>query len=235
MLIQSLKKLWHLVILLVTPRSRAEFVTRLKYREAHYQGATYTRLDRFPRLFAQAALLLKPINNPKIISFGCSTGEEVFTLAKYIPHAQITGVDINKWCLARAEKQNTNKNLSFIHRNSTAYDELSDIDAIFCLAVFQRTENRVNEIKEITEGLTFEKFEKELLILDEKLKVGGFLFIDHSDFSFHDTRIACNYIAHEFDGSKRHRERPLFGKDNILIAENYILPRVFIKQKHRLD
>ena len=232
MLIQLLKKLWHLIILLVAPRRRAEFVTRLKYREAHYQGATYTRLDRFPRLFAQAAMLLKPIDNPKVVSFGCSTGEEVFSLAKYIPHAQITGVDINKWCLARAKEQNTNRKLSFIHRNSAAYNALLNIDAVFCLAVFQRTENRVNEINEITEGLTFEKFENELFILDKKLKIGGFLFIDHSDFSFEDTIIACRYVAHEFDQSKRYRERPLFGKDNTLIAKNHVMQRVFRKQKH---
>ena len=35
------------------------------------------------------------IEHPKILSFGCSTGEEVATLSKYIPHGSIVGVDIN--------------------------------------------------------------------------------------------------------------------------------------------
>jgi len=185
-------------------------------------------------LFSQCEAALKHIANPHIISFGCSTGEEVFSLAEYMPHAKITGVDINKWCLKQCNKQNKNKNLSFINRVSQEYDKLDNVDALFCLAVFQRSENRVNNLIKIDKGLTFQRFEKEMSILDKKLKVGGLLFLDHCDFRFEDTVTASNYQSFEFEKSERFRNRPLFGKNNEIISMDHYLKREIIKQKEKL-
>jgi chemotaxis methyl-accepting protein methylase len=45
----------------------------------------------------------------KILSFGCSTGEEVRTLSeKYFPGCIIHGIDINKAIVAQTSKSNTN-------------------------------------------------------------------------------------------------------------------------------
>lgn len=226
-----LKRILSFIRSIRNPRFRSEILTRIEYKDRHYQGTTYTRLNRFPVLFSQCELVLKHITKPQIISFGCSSGEEVFTLAQYMPCAKITGVDINKWCLKQCNKKSTNKNLFFINRISQEYDRLNSVDAIFCLAVFQRAENRINNFIKIDKGLTFQKFEEEMSILDKKLKVGGLLFIDHCDFSFEDTYIASNYISFEFENSKRFRDRPLYGKNNEIISMQHWLDRVFIKQK----
>ena len=59
-----------------------------------HQNENHTSLDRYPSLFAKTKGI-QP-NPKKIMSFGCSTGEECTTLRKYYPEALIVGIEINR-------------------------------------------------------------------------------------------------------------------------------------------
>jgi hypothetical protein len=45
------------------------------------------------------------IDQPKILSFGCSVAEEECTLSTYILHASIIGIGINTWCLRESNRK----------------------------------------------------------------------------------------------------------------------------------
>jgi SAM-dependent methyltransferase len=212
----------------VNARYRSEYLTRRRYRDRHFQGPTFTTRDRSPIVFEACAKYLAPVTEPKLLSFGCSTGEEAFTLAEYMPAAIIIGVDINEWCVRQCIRKNKSEKLHFYHRLSADFEAESGFDAIFCIAVFQRGENRDFKDK-ITEGFTFDQFEAEISMLDAKLKPGGLLVVHHSDFSFMDTGVAGHYTPLPFEGNKKVLNRPLFDRDNVRVSEVSVGYRVFVK------
>jgi len=227
---QCMKRCWLGVKFFSDGRLRYETLTKLRFGDRIHQQSTFTRSNRYPLLFKECADYLSSVSNPKILSFGCSTGEEINSIGQYLPNANIMGVDINKWCLKQGRRKYKNQNFSFVHRFSDEFTNANGFDAIFCMAVFQRTENRTNKDNSVACGLRFEQFEQEIKILDEKLRSGGLLIIDHADFSFVDTTISKKYTPlRSFGRNKLLRNRPLFDRENQKIAEEYKSYRVFVK------
>jgi hypothetical protein len=60
-----------------------------------------TGLNRYPHVYAHVHALAT-LKHRKILVFGCSTGEEVISLAKTFPHAVIVGVDVDDATLSVA-------------------------------------------------------------------------------------------------------------------------------------
>ena len=226
-----------LLLFLTSGRFRSEKLAAWKSKGGYHQRSTLTAPDRYPLLFQQAKLyFMNKADNPNILSFGCSTGEEVFTLGKYLPNAHVVGIDINKWCLRQCWKNNGNpRQYSFLYRFSREFEAAGNFDAIFCLAVFQRTENRTNEDNSISTTYTFGQFEQEITMLDGKLKEGGLFVIDHSDFSFKDAFCSKNYLPLPFENNQLLRYRPLFDRNNQKIAETQNNFRMFVKQSKTGD
>ena len=220
---------WKVWQFLTNKSFRLGIITKLKFNRSYYQHSTFTINNRYPILFRECANYLLKRENPKILSFGCSTGEEVFSISRYIPNSNIVGVDINPWCIKQCLEKDYKKEHTFIHRFSTNFEYQSDFDAIFCMAVFQRTENRTNTDNSKSVGFLFEKFENEISILDQKLKSGGLFIIDHSDYNFMETTCAKKYKPLNFENNQRFYKRPLFNRDNIKISESHNLNRIFIK------
>jgi hypothetical protein len=221
-----LKKCNHLIKLLTDGVYRGEHYTKRKFKD-YYQRSLLTAHNRYPLLFAQSKSYLSTIKNPFILSFGCSTGEEVATISEYIPDANIMGIDINEWCIRQCKKKHNNPRFHFHHRASNEFEGANNFDAIFCMAVFQRTENRL--YNNIAQQLTFEQFEKEILLLDNKLKPGGLFIIENSDFRFTDTSCSKHYAPLIFEKSNYILKRPHFGKNNKKIADVQNNPRIFVK------
>lgn len=226
----SLKQVWTVFKFVFYGSYRSLTFTKIRYGNHYLQGPTLTLPNRYPLLFKACADYLSKTANPKILSFGCSTGEEVFSIGKLIPEAQILGVDINPWCIRQAKKKTTSPNHTFVHRLSQEFESAGPFDAIFCMAVFQRPENRHNKDNSQTEGILFEQFEKEIIMLDKKLRPGGLLIIDHADFRFSDTSVSQNYKPlSTFEQNNLTRNRPVFDRNNKKIAEKNDSYRVFVK------
>lgn len=217
-------------LLLTNSRLRVELFAKWKNNSNHHQISTYTENNRYPLIFKACTHYLQKIEVPEIISFGCSTGEEVRTLDEYMPAAIIYGIDINKWCIKQCIKQNISTTHFFYHRTSKEFERLQNVDAIFCMAVFQKTDDRLPDKKEKTKLFTFQSFEEEIILLDKKLKKDGLFIIDFSDFNFMDTVVANKYVPLEFDKNQFRRKYPLFDKNNHKIADEKFLYRVFVKQ-----
>ncbi|MCX6205014.1 MAG: class I SAM-dependent methyltransferase [Bacteroidetes bacterium] len=218
-------------LLLTNSRLRVELFEKWKNNNNHHQISTFTGNNRYPLLFKECTQYLQKIEKPQIISFGCSTGEEVRTLGEYIPAAIIYGIDINKWCIKQCKKHNSSTSHYFYHRTSKEFETVQNVDAIFCMAVFQRTDDRLPNKKHNTKLFTFKAFEEEILLLDRKLNKNGLLIIDFSDFNFMDTVVAKNYVPLNFENNQILRKFPLFDRNNHKVSEEKFLYRVFVKQE----
>lgn len=230
-LARLLRSLGHVRRFLLNPRIRSEQITRVLHAGSHIQGATYSESDRYPALFAACRNQLAGIPAPAILCFGCATGEEAFSLADYLPHATILGVDLNRWCLRQAQRNNHNPRVRFLHATSREFASQGPFDAIFAMAVFQRSENRNHPGPVAHASFSFVQFEREIGRLDARLKPGGIFFIDHADFRFEDTAAAARYTPLQFPGVQFVHQRPLFGPDNRLIAAEYTMQRAFQKKR----
>jgi len=223
------KAAWRTWQFLSVPGLRAQWVTELLHPAQYFQRSTFTAPNRYPELFAECEQQLALLASPKILSYGCATGEEVFSLSERLPHAIVTGVDINSWCIRQCNRRKTCDGQSFYRRNSRAFRELECLDAILCLAVFQRAENRADSDVLVAVGISFSQFESELEMLDAKLTTGGLLFIDHTDFDFTETALSRGYRPLAFEANRIHYKRPLFDKFNRRVSDEQNLLRGFAK------
>ena len=88
----KLKFAWHVFRLATDGRYRAERSAWLKSQKYHFQFYTRTAHNRYPAIFQTCAHYLRTNPQAKLLSFGCSTGEETRTLAEYMPQATVVGI-----------------------------------------------------------------------------------------------------------------------------------------------
>ena len=134
-----------------------------------HQGPNRTALNRYPEVFAAPAPDAR-----RILSFGCSTGEECVTLAEYFPKAEIVGADINPVILLQARKHRSDQ-IRFVYASDRILSGLGGFDAIFCMAVLRSAGH-----------YPFEIFEERALFLETLLRPGGLLVIHNSPYRFGD-------------------------------------------------
>lgn len=74
-----------------------------------YTGARFSAPLARCRRFTSWILQYVPHANPlRVLDIGCGTGLQIFDLAKAVPHAQLTGVDISKVNIGLAEEAKNN-------------------------------------------------------------------------------------------------------------------------------
>jgi len=108
-----------------------------------HQTTALTGMDRYPAIFSACREYFGDKRDLKILSFGCSTGEEVLTLRQYFPSAFITGADINRRSLSVCRKRKVDDRIAFVYSSRDAIRALGPFDAIFCMAVLQRTPHMI--------------------------------------------------------------------------------------------
>jgi SAM-dependent methyltransferase len=172
-------------------RSRFELRRRLRRPvEERFQPYPHTLPDRYPWLFDFAAAALDGVTAPRLLSFGCSRGDEVFSLRRRFPGAAIKGVDIDPGniaaCLARSRPLEDDR-LSFEAASNTRGEPSGHYDAIFCLAVLCHGDLTVTRAQKSEPLLCFGDFERAVVDLARRLKPGGLLFLHTTNFRFSDT------------------------------------------------
>ncbi|MFZ2633776.1 MAG: methyltransferase domain-containing protein [Desulfosalsimonadaceae bacterium] len=101
---------------------------------------------RWSFLFGRTQLIkqiARHINPVRILEIGCGTGKNLAALSKQFPDAELTGVDLSKDMLKRAEKRlsGCGKKAAFIHR---VYSRPLHPKASFDLIVFSYTLSMIN-------------------------------------------------------------------------------------------
>ena len=160
----------------------------LSIKNKSIQIATVTALDRYPSIFESTTrIITERDSQTKVLSFGCSTGAEVFTLDSiYLEGCEIIGLDINDEVIKEAKNQPTsNKNkISFF--NTKEFDYKQTFDVILAMSVLCKWPQAQAKLY-IKDMYSFEDFSLQIIEIDSLLKVGGFFVIHNSNYYFEDT------------------------------------------------
>jgi SAM-dependent methyltransferase len=212
---------------------RADQIMRVRRPRNLFQYRSLTFSDRYPVIFDFVRARLAAVAEPGLLSFGCATGEEVFSLRRSFPNATIKGIDINAHniavCRARLREAGDPK-IEFSQANSATEEGAESYDAIFCLAVFQHSSLQDRAIASCENYIRFEAFEETLRGLTRCLRPGGYLAIRHADFRFTDTACAADFrtlLRIEPEGAPH----PRFDRNNRRLPDEHDTDVVFQKQK----
>ena len=164
--------------------------------QGQFQPYNHTLPDRYPWLFKFASARLGDSPVLRLLSFGCSTGEEAFALRKYFPKAVIKGIDIDSAnvavCEMRAQTDHSPA-MSFATAATTNGELASSFDAIFCLAVLCNGDLTISGAQRSDPLLNFEDYEQMVTDFERCLRPGGLLFLHTTNFRFKDTASARNF------------------------------------------
>ena len=188
------------------------------------QLSNTTYFDRHPLLFKIVKDYFKEKNAIKIFSFGCSKGEECFTLNEYFPNSLIIGVDIRKKNIRIANKNNQSKNISFKSIDILKSTISKKFDLITAFSVFCR-EPEARLLDNISKIFNFSAFENYIKELDRLLYVNGVFVIENSNYRFSDTSVISKYKTLY----SQKTSFPLFNKDGNKISNDVNVGKIFKK------
>ena len=154
--------------------------------DAPEQVSNVTRMDRYPAIFSVAKAAAGP-DPERILSYGCSTGEEPLTLAQnYFPGSQILGVDVSDEALARAQIITEGvANVRIARSGRQTIAEAGPYDIIFAMSVLCR-----NPLpKDHRDVFPFVRFEHLVAGLMDCLKTGGLLVIANANYTLTQSRL----------------------------------------------
>jgi SAM-dependent methyltransferase len=222
-------------------RACRSFITNDKYRSTTllvwfkprqvHQTTVLTWMDRYPKIFSACRDFFGGDAEIRILSFGCSSGEEVLTLRRYFPRAFITGADINPRNLALCRKHEVDDRIVFVSSDRGRIQPHGPFDLILCMAVLQRTPHAVEEqrLTSLKAIYPFEKFDRQVSELDSHLKTGGLLVIHHTQYLVADTSVAAAYDA--LEGIERVNDGPKFDRNSDLVTSDVAIASVFRKMR----
>ena len=182
-----------------------------------FQPWGYTEPGRYPRLFAGIGELLPAA--PDLLSFGCASGDEIYTLDQRFAPRSILGVDISARriaiCRRRVRREPPRAQVRFEVAGSAETLSPASFDAVFALAVFRHGDLRAAPPR-CDHLVRFADFERTVTGLARCVRPGGLLVLRHAQFRFADTAIAA-----EFDPvlSVRTTGTRCYGPDNCLMPE----------------
>lgn len=199
-------------------RYRSEAHLRRAGAPELFQVTGYTAPGRYPVLFAALARALGEDTAPRVLSFGCSSGEEIESLRALLPAASFVGIDINPHSIALARRRLAGSGVRLIHAGRIGTLPEAPFDAIVCMAVLQRTELNHQRPPLCTPLLSFATFDAMITEFDRELRTGGLLLLQHSNFRFTDTTVSSRYApVAELPALTPGTAK--YGRDNRLIAE----------------
>ncbi len=228
--VRSLSATYRLVLACSTAEHRSTLRARLSNPRALHQTTILTWMDRYPGIFAACRDHVGDGPDLRILSFGCSTGEEVLSLRRYFPMASIVGAEINSRSLALCLRHSVDNRIAFVPSDSDTIQSYGPYDVILCMAVLQRTPHAI-EARRITSLkwiYPFEKFDHQVSELDKQLNQDGLLVIHHTQYRFADASVAGRYVpldpaGQEIDAGLK------FGRDGRRLDRTQAVGSIFVK------
>ncbi len=185
-----------------------------------FQPSATTLPDRYPDAFAYVRDRITS-SNPRILSFGCSSGEELLSVLSHVPHGQVRGIDVNPLAVRAAQalirRAGVTNRVSVRLAGDAQGEEPGSCDAIFAMAVFRHGSLGARP-PTCDRYLRFADFDRTVTGLAAALRPGGLLVIRHANFRFKDCRVAREFervypLLGDADWSSR---SPAYGPDDRL-------------------
>jgi cyclopropane fatty-acyl-phospholipid synthase-like methyltransferase len=177
-----------------------------------FQPFATTSNDRYPALFDALAERLAHLPAPRILSFGCSTGEEVRALRARMPHARIIGIDLNPRSIEIARTNDRHPLSEYRIAGAPRADDR--FDSVLALAVFRHGTLEAGRPDNCAAILPFARFAAGIAMLDAVLEPGGWLAVWNAHFRFADTRTAAKYARDPLAMTGQPPLDLLYGPDN---------------------
>jgi SAM-dependent methyltransferase len=199
----------------------------MRYRVRHpvpgrFQPYHHTLPDRYPWLFRFAAAALGERKDCRLLSFGCSRGDELLSLRRYFPGAAITGIDFDRTNIARCRARINDPLVRLAVSATTEAETDQYYDAIFCLAVLCHGQLTISGAWRSDPLLHFADFARTVTDFARCLKPGGLLVLHTTSFRFCDTEVAGNFDVLLEAEPGQMADDVQFGRDNIrLEGERY--------------
>lgn len=185
-----------------------------------FQPYTTTGPDRYPEEFGVLREHLVT-GSPRILSFGCSSGDELLTLRDYFPAARIKGIDANPLAVRTARKRVSGDAAIEVEKADDASREPAGAyDVVLALAVFRH--GALSESPPRCDDLiAFADFERTVTDLANAVAPGGFFVTRHANFRFTDCAVAAGFelVSGGYaSGGASGKPSPVYGRDNQLLG-----------------
>lgn len=152
------------------------------------QHSNATRFNRYPGIFRTIQTHLAETKGAslggqdlRILSFGCSSGEEIQSLRAYFPDATIMGCDIDTGILQAAREQLIDDSAIVFESNHREILARGPFDVIMCGSVLCTYPLSVGT-NDLSSDFPFSKFSDAMGTMDEGLKEGGLIGIYNSNY-----------------------------------------------------
>lgn len=213
-------------------QSRREALFQLLRPQGVFQPFATTAPNRYPAIFRFVRNSIGDGPDRRLLSFGCSSGEEVFSLRHHFPSSALVGIDANPFniavCRRRARKA---RMTDVVFRTATTMEGDGDgtYDAIFCMAVLRHGGLTFGD-HTCSHLISFSDGERLLDDLARCLKPGGLLAVMHSNFRFRDMRTARQFDTVLAVDPAVLPETPLFGPGDLRLDSDVYGEVVFRKR-----
>lgn len=202
---------------------RARLWTQMRHRAAIHQTSSTTWAERYPELFDLAQR--RAPRAARILSFGCSTGEELDAVRRRFPDAAIIGAEINP----RSRKAAARLVAADPRIQVVAPDAIEgEFDIIFALAVLQRLPESVAKsgTTDLSPIYPFERFDRQVSQLAGWLRPDGLLCVMNAHYRVEDSGAASQLGTDDGSPPLSH---PIFGSDGRILPPSAIGRSLFRK------
>jgi SAM-dependent methyltransferase len=211
------------ISMIIAGARRGRAALRRRIRGAlpgQFQNYSHTLPNRYPWIFEFVRSQIADGPRTRLLSFGCSRGDEVLSLRNYFPLANIKGIDVDprniETCLLRTRAA-PNSGMTFETASGTAAEESESYDAILCLAVLCRGDLTASRARRSDPGLRFEEFERVVTDFARCLKPHGLLLLHTTNFRFGDTAASRYFDVALEAGRHQLAADVLFDRNNRLL------------------
>jgi len=185
-----------------------------------FQPYATTSENRYPEeLDAVAAAIAT--EEPAILSFGCSSGEELVSLRARFPGARIKGIDVNPMAVRNARRRTRGDARISVERAGDASGERpASYDVVLALAVFRHADLNAAPPR-CDDVIRFADFDRTVSGLADAVRPGGVLVLRHANFRFTDCAVSSSFepvstgYASAGEGGL---PTPVYGPDDRLIG-----------------